>query len=262
MSDLRKGFVFGVRVLVALGLYLACQVTAKADQVTVAVAANFLETLEHLKIEFEKSYDHDLRIVVGSTGKLYAQIVNGAPYDVFLSADQERPRLLSEAGFAAPDTQFTYVVGKLILWSADPDRDMKDGAQMLAAQSFRKLAMPNPQLAPYGAAAQQVLEKLGLWQALQSRIVTGENVGQTFGFVASGNAEIGFVSLSSYLSLGNQKRGVFWAPDRQSHAPIRQDGVILRRSEKNPAARAFMTFLQSRAAEPVLQRFGYTLEDR
>lgn len=262
MSELHKGFVHSVRALLAFWLILGSATALKADRVTVAVAANFVETLEQLQPLFEKSNDHEMRIVVGSTGKLYAQILNGAPFDVFLSADQERPRLLSEAGLAVPSTQFTYAIGKLILWSADPARSLSDGARVLAAKDYRKLALPNPQLAPYGAAAQQVLEKLGLWQDLQNRIVTGENVGQTFGFVASGNAEIGFVSLSSYLSLGNQKKGVFWAPSPQNYAPIRQDAVILEPSEQNPAARAFMAFLQGRDAEPVLERFGYMVDDR
>ncbi|NNF79335.1 MAG: molybdate ABC transporter substrate-binding protein [Rhizobiales bacterium] len=226
------------------------------------MAANFAETLEHLQPEFEKISGHRLRAVVGSTGKLYAQIINGAPFDVFLSADQERPQRLVDAGLAVPASRFTYATGELILWTADETRDLGNGAKALAAQNFRKIAIPNPQLAPYGAAAQQVLEKLGLWQVLQGRIVMGENVGQTYSLVASGNAEIGFVSQSSYLSVSNGKQGVFWAPSTEDHAPIHQDAVVLKRAVKNPAAAAFVAFLKGDEAQTVLKRFGYREDDR
>ena len=210
--------------------------------------------------QFESETGHSLRIVSGSTGKLYAQIVNGAPFDVFLSADQERPERLVSEGRAEPTSRFTYAVGRLILWSPDASRDLSDGAKALAAQEFRKLALPNPPLAPYGLAAQQVLEKLGLWTALRERIVMGENVGQTYGLVASGNAEIGFVSLSSFLSENTEQRGVFWAVPDEHHAPIRQDAVVLKRASDNPAAQAFATFLKGEAARKVLVRFGYKVE--
>ncbi|MCP5081055.1 MAG: molybdate ABC transporter substrate-binding protein [Alphaproteobacteria bacterium] len=249
-------------VLVSLWLFLAGAAVANSARVTVAVAANFAETLEHLQPEFEKTSGHTLRAVVGSTGKLYAQIINGAPFDVFLSADQERPQRLVDAGLASPSSRFTYATGRLILWSADEARDLGNGAKALAARDFRKIAIPNPQLAPYGAAAQQVLEKLRLWKALQGRIVMGENVGQTYGLVASGNAEIGFVSQSSYLSVSNGKQGVFWAPSRDDHAPIHQDAVVLKRAAKNPAAAAFTEFLKGQEAQRVLKRFGYVEEDR
>ncbi len=247
-------------VLASLWLMLAGAPLSYGAQVTVAVAANFLEPLELLQPEFERETGHSLRIVSGSTGKLYAQIINGAPFDVFLSADQERPERLVSEGLAEPGSRFTYAVGRLILWSADETRDLSDGAHVLAAQEFRKLALPNPQLAPYGLAAQQLLEKLGLWTALQGRIVMGENVGQTFGLVASGNAELGFVSHSSFLSGNIQQRGVFWAPPADDHAPIRQDAVVLKRASDNPAARAFAAFLKGEATRKVLKRFGYKVE--
>ena len=249
-------------MLAALWLVAVGVSGAKADQVTVAVATNFVETLEHLKPLFEKASGHSLRIVAGSTGKLYAQIINGAPFDVFLSADQERPERLVDAGHAAPQSRFTYATGKLILWSADGARKLDKGAELLAARKFRKLAIPNPQLAPYGVAAQQVLEHLGLWQSLQGRIVMGENVGQTFGLIASGNAELGFISQSSYLSAGNGKKGVFWAPPAQTHAAIHQDAVVLKRAADSSAANAFAAFLKTAEAGTVLQRFGYAVENR
>lgn len=262
MFGLRRCLALGVSVLGSLWLLLAGVMAANSAQVTVAVAANFAETLDHLQPEFEKASGHTLRAAVGSTGKLYAQIINGAPFDVFLSADQERPKLLVDTGLAAPSSRFTYATGRLVLWSADETRDLKDGAKALAREDFRKIAVPNPQLAPYGAAAQQVLQKLGLWRGLQGRMVMGENVGQTYALVASGNAEIGFVSLSSYLSASNNKKGVFWAPSANDHAPIHQDAVVLKRAANNPAAAAFVTFLKGEAAQELLKRFGYDQEDR
>ncbi|MEM1199841.1 MAG: molybdate ABC transporter substrate-binding protein [Pseudomonadota bacterium] len=248
--------------MASLWLVLASATHSHASQLTVAVAANFLEPLELLQPEFERETGHSLRIVSGSTGKLYAQIVNGAPFDVFLSADQERPERLVNEGRAEPGSRFTYAVGQLILWSPDASRDLTDGAKVLAAQEFRKLALPNPQLAPYGLAAQQVLEKLGLWTALQGRIVMGENVGQSYGFVASGNAELGFVSLSSFQSEHTEQKGVFWAVPDDNHAPIRQDAVVLKRATENPASLAFVTFLKGEATRKVLARFGYKVEGK
>lgn len=262
MFSLRRCLVLSVSVLGPLWLLLASAQSASAAQLTVAVAANFAEALDHLKPEFEKASGHTLRPVVGSTGKLYAQIVNGAPFDVFLSADQERPKRLAEAGLAVPESRFTYATGALILWSADAARDLQDGAKALAEEDFRKLAIPNPQLAPYGVAAQQVLEKLGLWNGLKTRIVMGENVGQTYGLVASGNAELGFVSKSSVLSKNTAQAGVFWAPAAADHAPIHQDAVVLRRAAQSRAAEAFMAFLKGAAAQRILERFGYVEEDR
>lgn len=246
--------------MVALWLMIAGAAMARSAQVTVAVAANFVETLEHLRPEFESTSGHSLRMVVGSTGKLYAQIINGAPFDVFLSADQERPQRLEEAGLVVPASRFTYATGKLILWSAEASRDLTNGAQALRAADFRRLAIPNPELAPYGAAAREVLRKMGLWQKLQGRIVMGENVGQTYSLVASGNAEIGFISQSSYLSKNVKQSGVFWVPPISDHAPIRQDAVILKRASGNAAAPAFAAFLKGGSALKVLTRFGYVVD--
>ncbi len=262
MLGLRRWLALVMAASAALWFVLIGSSAAKADRVTVAAAANFVETLEHLKPLFEKASSHSVRIVTGSTGKLYAQIINGAPFDVFLSADQERPERLVEAGLAEPHSRFTYATGKLILWSADGTINLDTGAEFLAAGKFRKLAIPNPQLAPYGVAAQQILEHLGLWQSLQGRIVMGENVGQTFGLIASGNAELGFISQSSYLSVGNAKKGVFWAPPAEAYAAIHQDGVVLKRAANNPAAHAFAAFLKSAEAGTVLKRFGYAVESR
>ncbi|MEM8685779.1 MAG: molybdate ABC transporter substrate-binding protein [Pseudomonadota bacterium] len=260
MFGLRRCLAHAAGVLAALWLVLASAPLSHGSQITVAVAANFLEPLELIQPQFESETGHSLRIVSGSTGKLYAQIINGAPFDVFLSADQERPERLVSEGRTVPGSRFTYAVGRLILWSADGTRNLADGAKVLAAKEFRKLALPNPQLAPYGLAAQQVLEQLGLWTALQGRIVMGENVGQTYGLVASGNAEIGFVSHSAFLSENTKQRGVFWIPPAEGYAPIRQDAVILKRATDKQAAQAFAAFLKSDATRAILKRFGYKIE--
>ena len=260
MFVLRRCLAHAMGMLALLWLFLAGAALSHASQVTVAVAANFLEPIEHLTPQFEAASGHTLRIVSGSTGKLYAQIVNGAPFDVFLSADQVRPERLVADGLAEESSRFTYATGRLVLWSADAARDLTDGSKVLAGQEFRKLAIPNPQLAPYGAAARQVLERLGVWTALQGRIVMAENVGQTYALVASGNAELGFVSASSVLSANTQQRGVSWSPRGEDHTPIRQDAVVLKRATDKSAARAFAAFLRGDAAREVLQRFGYKVE--
>ena len=175
----------------------------------------------------------------------------------FLAADEERPALLEEKGAALPGTRFTYAVGRLMLWS--PRNDLVDPeAEVLKKDGFRHLAVANPRLAPYGLAAQNVLESLGLWQILQPRLVRGENIGQTFQFVFSGNAELGFVALSQYLGLDPARRGSVWLVPESMHAPIRQQAVLL---VDDPIARAFLEFLQSPAAREVIRDHGYGLPD-
>jgi molybdate transport system substrate-binding protein len=230
---------------------------ASAEEALVAVAANFQEVAEKLEVEFEAATDHDLTITTGSTGKLYAQIKNGAPYDILLAADQRRPELLEREGDAVSGSRFTYAVGRLALWSADPARVAADGSETLRAGAFRKLAMANPDLAPYGEAAMQTLAALGLLETLEKKIVMGENVGQAHALVATGNAELGFVALSYVLSPRNEKPGSHWAVPQELYQPIRQDAVLLVRAVDNVAARAFLEYLKSDAARSVIERFGY-----
>ncbi|MDE2849073.1 MAG: molybdate ABC transporter substrate-binding protein [Acidobacteriota bacterium] len=227
---------------------------ASAGEVTVAVAANAAEAAEALAADFERRTGHRVTVTVGSTGKLYAQILHGAPYDVFLAADQERPRLLVEQGIAVEESRHTYAVGRLALWSPHPTVDAS--VETLRAGSFRRLAIANPDLAPYGAAARQTLRELGLWESLRSRIVVGENVGQSFTMAASGNAELGFVALSSVLSRGRS----YWEVPPDMYSPIRQDAVLLERAEANPAARRFNRFLRSPEARNVVESFGFVAE--
>jgi len=228
---------------------------ASAGEVTVAVAANAAEAAEALAADFEQRTGHRVTVTVGSTGKLYAQILHGAPFDVFLAADQERPRLLLERGLAVADSRRTYAIGRLVLWSSDPT--LEASAETLRGGSFRWLAIANPDLAPYGAAARATLRELGLWESLRSKIVVGENVGQSFTMAASGNAELGLVALSSVIDPRNGREGSCWEIPEHLHAPIRQDAVLLDRGGENPAAREFHLFLGSYRARRTIESFGF-----
>jgi molybdate transport system substrate-binding protein len=233
---------------------------AQAEEAIVAIAANFAEPMERLQAMFEEESGHTLTLVIGSTGKLYAQITNGAPFDVLLAADQERPARLVEEDQAVADSRFTYAVGRLALWSADPGLiGGGRGEAVLGGGDFGHLAIANPELAPYGKAAQQTLEALGLWDELSPKIVQGENIGQTFQMVATGNAELGFVALSYVLSERNATPGSRWDVPVELHQPIRQDAVLLAHGADNPAAAGFLDFLRSPEAQAVIERFGYAI---
>lgn len=234
---------------------LAAAPLAAADTASVAVAANFTDALRQLQPAFEEQSGHALRISSASTGILYAQIRHGAPYDVFLAADRERPERLIEAGLAEASSAFVYARGRLVLWSADPDLVDGDGA-VLRTDRFEHLALANPRTAPYGAAALQVLEGLGLAQVLQPRLVTGESVAQTWHFVVSRNAELGFVALSQPIA-ARRLDGSRWLVPPELYAPIEQMAVLLVRSRENAAARALMAFLQSEYAIARLEALGY-----
>ena len=244
----------------ALGALGAAPVPgARAAEALIAVAANFSEAIEELESRFEAGSAHRLRTAFGSTGRLYAQIVNGAPYDVLLAADREHPRRLEERGLGVAGSRFTYATGRLALWSADPRR-AQAGAGALASGGFRTIAISNPALAPYGAAAHQVLEALGLKERLRGRIVTGQNVGQTHAMVATRNAELGFVALSLVLARGGGAAGSHWEVPAELHDPIRQDAVLLVRGAENPAARAFIDFLRGPEARALIARHGYRVD--
>ena len=243
--------------ILAAGL-LAAPAPAPADDAQVAVAANFAGTAKQLAERFSASSPHRLRISTGSTGKFYAQIANGAPFDILLSADDETPQRLERENLAAPGTRFTYAIGKLVLWSAAPG--VVDGnGNVLRTAAFRRLAIANPKLAPYGAAAQQAMERLGVWTRAQPRLVLGENIAQTLQFIASGNAELGFVALSQIQDEGKSPSGSHWPVPQPLYDPIRQDAVLLARASGNAAARAFMAFLRSAAARDLIRASGYDL---
>ena len=227
--------------------------------VVVAVASNFRTPAESLVEIFEQQTDYSLVITSGSTGTLYAQIVNGAPFDVLLAADAERPGLLVESGAALPDSRFTYAVGQLVLWSADPALGGDDCADALQGRRFRRLAIANPDTAPYGGAARQVLERLNLWGNLDGQLVIGENIAQAMQFVATGNANLGLVARSQIDNPGLPASTCRWAVPQDWHAPIEQQAVQLRRSADNEAAKAFLSFLQSDQARPMISGYGYTV---
>lgn len=224
-----------------------------ADVVRVAVASNFTPVLEQLEVQFERQSGHTLTLISGATGNHYAQIVNGAPFDVFLAADGERPRLLEEQGRAVANTRFTYALGKLVLWSADPDV-VDAGGAVLKSKAFSHLAIANPKLAPYGEAAQQVLTALGVWEQVQSRLVQGDNIAQTLQFVETGNAELGFIAQSQLADVGHG--GSHWKVPAALYAPIDQQGLLLK---DTPAAREFIAFMQGGQGRAVIEAAGYDL---
>ena len=221
-----------------------------------AVAANFTAPMNRIAEEFEKSTGHQAVISVGATGKFYAQITNGAPFDVLLSADDETPIKLEEEGFASPGTRFTYATGRLVLWSANSTL-VDDKAVVLMRHDFRRLAIAEPKLAPYGMAAMQVLTKMGLLNSLQPKLVTGVSIGQTFSMVSTGNAELGFVAMSQVFENGQLKSGSAWVVPANLHSPLRQDAVLLARGKANPAALQLLIFLKSKQARAIMNSFGY-----
>ncbi|KAA1175620.1 molybdate ABC transporter substrate-binding protein [Marinobacter salinexigens] len=228
---------------------------AYGAEVRIAVAANFTDTTRELISAFEETSRHRVTASYGSTGKLYAQIEHGAPFDVFLAADSRRPRLLEENGQGVAGTRFTYAKGKLALWS--PVTELFDDAPTwLSSGDFRKLAIANPKTAPYGAAAEQVLNSLGLWTSLQPKLVRGDSIAQTFQFVATDNAEAGFVALSQVRAWENQD-GTLWPVPQDYYAPIEQQAILLTTGAGNPAAKDWLTFLHSEAARAIIEGFGY-----
>ncbi len=245
---------------VALIAVLAACLPSRAGETLIAVAANFAEVTEKLEAAFETATEHTVTFTTGSTGKLYAQIKQGAPFDILMAADQARPERLEAEGDAVRGSRFTYAVGQLVLWSRDTERISGDGIAFLEAGDFARLAIANPNLAPYGLAAKQALEHFGLWDALRPKLVMGQNIGQTFSMVATGNAQLGLVAKSYAVSARNQTPGSGWDVPAEAHEPIRQDAVILKRAADNPAARAFADFLRSDAAREVITRFGYMVD--
>ena len=250
-------FAFG---LAALALTGAENNKAQAGEALVAVASNFAEVLDKLITGFEANSNHTISVSIGSTGNIYAQIINGAPFDIFLSADQVRPKLLEDQGKVVKPSRFTYAIGRLTLWSADAELIGENGGTILESSGFSTLAIANPTLAPYGRAAREVLQSLGLWERINNKIVRGQNIGQTFSFVATTNAQLGFVALSYVVSERNQIHGSRWDVPVDLYEPIRQDGVLIARADKNPAAIAFMEYLKSEKARALISSFGYGLE--
>ena len=249
-----------LRVLIAaggaaLGLLFA---HAQAETVQIAVAANFSAPAQKIAALFEKDTGHQAVLSFGATGKFYAQIRNGAPFAVLLAADDETPARLAREGLAVDASRFTYATGQLVLWSAQPGLTDAQGA-LLNAPLPGKLALADPRLAPYGAAAMQFMDKRGLTDRLRPYFVTGENIAQTFQFVKTGNAALGFVAMSQVMVDGKITSGSAWVVPSALHDPIRQDAVLLRSGENKPAAKAFLQYLRTDAARAVIRACGYQL---
>ncbi|WP_373974081.1 molybdate ABC transporter substrate-binding protein [Chitinibacter sp. SCUT-21] len=235
-------------------LLFALTTGAGAAEVKVAVASNFVAPLKQLAAEFEKSGGHQLQISSGATGKLFAQISNGAPFEVFLAADDEAPQRLIANGLAVKDTAFTYASGRLVLWRADGNTPNQT---TLKTTPFKRLAIANPKVAPYGRAALEYLQSQGLSSVTEGRLVYGENIAQTLQFASSGNADLALVAASLVTMNGQITQGRGWLVPAQYHQPIKQDAVLLKKGQDNAAARAFLQYLQSGAAQKIIRQYGY-----
>ena len=229
-----------------------------ADEVQVAVAANFTAPIQAIAKDFEKDTGHKLVASFGATGQFYTQIKNGAPFEVFLSADDTTPAKLEQEGDSVKGSRFTYAIGTLALWSAR-EGYVDDKGEVLKGNSFEHLSIANPKAAPYGLAATQVLAKLGLTDATKPKIVEGQSITQAYQFVSTGNAELGFVALSQVFKDGKLTSGSAWIVPANLHEPIKQDAVILNKGKDNPAAKALIEYLKGPKAAAVIKSFGYQL---
>lgn len=232
--------------------------SAWADQVQVAVAANFTAPIQALAKDFEKDTGHILVASYGSTGQFYAQINNGAPFDVFLAADDSTPAKLEQEKAIVPGSRFTYAIGTLALWSPKPGYVDSKG-EVLRKNDFKHLSIANPKAAPYGLAATQVLEQLKLTDATHAKLVEGQNITQAYQFVSTGNAELGFVALSQIYKDGKVSEGSAWIVPANLHEPIRQDAVILSKGQDNPAAKALVDYLKTPKAAALIKSYGYEI---
>lgn len=232
---------------------------AYADNIRVAVASNFTAPAKEIADKFEQDTGNTVELSFGSSGKFYAQLSNGAPFEVFLSADQEKPEALINDDLALADSRFTYAEGQLALWSANPDKVDSEG-KILDQDDFNRLALANPKLAPYGLAALQTLETLELVDKTETKWVTGNNISQTFQYVDTSNADIGFVALSQITQGNNITHGSAWIVPAEFYLPIRQDAVLMKSAERNATAQAFLDYLKSDQAHQVIQSYGYKVQ--
>ena len=244
-------------------LYLATLTTifaipAFAAETHVTVAANFAEPAKEIAASFEKATGHKAILAFGSSGAFFTQITQGAPFEIFLSADAERPIRAEIEGHTVAGTRFTYAIGRLVLWSRQPGA-VDDKGEVLSSGRFERIALADPKLAPYGAAAVEVLRGLGLMSALAPKLVQGENIAQVYQFVATGNAELGFVALSQVFADGKLTKGSAWAVPASLHTPIRQDAIVLSAGKDKAAASALMAYLRNDKARTIIRSFGYDL---
>ncbi|MVF12479.1 molybdate ABC transporter substrate-binding protein [Ketobacter sp. MCCC 1A13808] len=226
------------------------------DTILIAVASNFANVMPDIVSRFETQYGHTVRLSFGSSGKLFAQIRNGAPFQAFFSADQDKPEALVKAHLAPADSRFTYALGVLALWSKEAGVVDPQG-QILVQRQYRTLALANPRFAPYGVAAMEVLQRLNVQRQSNIKWVMGENIAQTFQFIATGNADLGFVALSQIYKDGKIQRGSGWIIPNHLHSPISQDAVILRKGKDSQAIKAFMGFMKTDTARAIMRSYGY-----
>lgn len=254
----RLRLLFAASALGVAASALGSPTRAQAEDVQVAVASNFNAPMQRIAADFAKDTGHEARLAFGATGKLYAQIMNGAPFDVLLAADDSTPAKLEAEGAAVVGSRFTYAIGTLVLWSARAG--VVDGkGDVLRQGTFRHLALANPKAAPYGAAAIEVLTRLQLLAVLSPRFVLGENIGQTHQFVASGNAELGFVALSQVMVEGKVASGSAWVVPSGLHRPLRQDAVVLGPGRGKRGATALADYLRGSKARAIIMSYGYAL---
>ena len=246
-----------LRLAGAVALLCFAGGNAFAAQTNVAVAANFTDAAKEIAAVFHQKTGHEAVLSFGSSGQFYTQITQDAPFQIFLSADNERPKKLVDDGLGVSESRFTYAVGKLVLWSKTPD--LVKGEETLKAASFAKLSICNPVAAPYGAAAVEAMKSLKVYDALQPKFVEGANITQAFQFVQTGNAEVGFVALSQLT--GNDS-GSRWLVPQKLYTPILQDAVLLKKGASNEAATAFMTFLKGPEARAIIEKYGYEVGER
>lgn len=247
-----------IRHILVFAVLATGSLSVRADEVSVAVAANFSAPMQKIAADFEKATGHKAQLVFGSTGKFYAQIKAGAPFQMLLAADDETPARLVKEGDGVAGSRFTYAIGKLVLWSPKPGY-VDDKGEVLKTGSFAHLAIANPKLAPYGLAATETMQALGLSSALQSRLVTAESISQALQFVVSGNAELGFIAYSQIHKDGRLIDGSYWIAPSKYHSPIRQDLVVLEKGQGSAAVAALAGYLKSDAAKAVIKSYGYDL---
>ncbi|MDD2701006.1 MAG: molybdate ABC transporter substrate-binding protein [Sideroxydans sp.] len=244
-----------------LGALLMMAQVAQAGEVRVAVAANFTAPMQEIVPLFEQASGHKVSLSFGSTGKFYAQIKQGAPYDAFVAADTKTPKKLDGDGLTVNGSRFVYALGTLVLWSAQPGVVDGKGA-VLRKGDFNKLAIGDPKLAVYGTAAQETMEELGLWKILQPKLVRGDNITQTYQFAASGNAELGFIALSQITKGGKVSEGSWWIVPSHYYNPIEQSAVMLSSAQDTEATKAFLAFLKGPQAATVIRSYGYELPNK
>lgn len=244
--------------LTLLAALLLTVLGVRADEVQVAVAANFTAPMQQIAAGFEKETGHKAALSFGATGKFYAQIVNGAPFEVLLAADDETPVRLEKEGHAVAGSRFTYAIGKLVLWSANPDRVDAKG-DILKKGGFKHIALANPKTAPYGAAAITTMTKLGVLARLKPLFVQGENISQTHQFISTGAAELGFVALSQVVKEGKVTGGSTWVVPASLHQPILQDAVLLAKGKDKAAPAALLAYLKGPKARAIIRSYGYDL---